>query len=166
MNRKWRVYVKPPFGGVDTLLGYLSRYTHRVAITNDRIEAYENDQVTFRCRNDRDGNEQKLYTIKGQEFVQRFLTHVPPRAFVRIRSYGFLSNRNRKKNLERARQIIGQMPQAEPLREHYQSLRLCPACYAGSGGNGRRVPHFAPSPELVSQLPFILRPPPPQPLAA
>jgi len=165
LNRKWRVYAELPFGGVETLLGYLSRYTHRVALTNDRIEAYENGQVTFRCRNGCDRNEQKLYTLDGQEFVQRFLTHVPPRGFVRIRSYGFLGNRNRKKNLERARQLIGQVPQAEPLRERYQPLRLCPACYAGRG-NGQRVPHFAPSPELVSQLPFTLRPPPPQPLAA
>lgn len=164
LNRKWRVYVEPPFGGVETLLGYLSRYTHRVAITNDRIQSYEDHQVTFRCRNGHDRNEQKLYTLDGQEFVQRFLTHVPPRGFVRIRSYGFLGNRNRKKNLERARQLIGRVPQVEPLRKHDQPSRLCPACYAGSG-NGKRMPHFAPSPERISQLPFTFRAPP-KPLAA
>lgn len=165
LNRKWLVYAKRPFGGVETLLGYLSRYTHRVAITNDRIQSYEDDQISFRCRNGHDGNERKLCTLDGQEFLQRFLTHVPPRGFVRIRSYGFLGNRNRKKNLERARELIGRVPQVEPLREHDQPLRLCPACYAGRG-NGQRMPHFAPSPELISQLPLTLRAPPPEPLAA
>lgn len=165
LNRKWRVWAKPPFGGVEKLLGYLSRYTHRVAITNDRVEAYENHQVTFRCRNGHDGKEQKACTLDGQEFLHRFLTHVPPGGFVRIRSYGFLGNRNRKKNLERARQLIGRAPQVEPVREQYQPLRLCPTCYVRRG-NGQRMPHFAPSPELVSQLPFTLRAPPHRPLAA
>jgi hypothetical protein len=165
LNRPWSVYANTPFGGAENLLGYLSRYTHRVAITNDRIQVYDDHQVSFRCRKGRDGAEQKVYTIDGQEFLQRFLTHVPPRGFVRIRSYGFLGNRNRKKNVERARQLIGLVPQGEPLREHYQPLRLCPACCAGRG-DGRRMPHFAPSPQPVTQLPFTLRAPPPQHLAA
>jgi hypothetical protein len=165
LNRTWRVYAEPPFGGAEKLLGYLARYTHRVAITNDRIQSYEDHQVTFRCRSGYDGKERKLCPLDGQEFLQRFLSHIPPRGFVRIRSYGFLGNRNRKKNLERARRLIGQGPQLEPEREHYQLLRLCPACYAAIG-KGQRRPHFAPSPQAVPQLPFTLRAPPPRPLAA
>jgi len=162
---KWKVYAKPPFGGVETLLGYLSRYTYRVAITNDRIDSYENHQVTFRYRDSHHGNEEKLYTLEGQEFLRRFLMHVPPKGFVRIRSYGFLGNRGRKTNLERARQLIGQPQQTAPSSEPFQPLRLCPACYAARR-NGERMPHFAPAPELASQLTFPLRSPPVYPVAA
>ncbi len=162
--RKWRVYAKPPFGGVEKLLEYLSRYTYRVAITNDRILSYENDQVTFRYRDYHHGNEEKLYTLDGQEFLRRFLMHVPPKRFVRIRSYGFLGNRGRTKKLERARQLIGQAQQTAPSPKPFQPLRLCPACYAALR-NGR-TPHFAPAPELASHLPFTLRPPPIYPVAA
>jgi hypothetical protein len=161
--RKWSVYAKPPFGGVETLLEYLSRYTYRVAITNDRIVSYENHQVTFRWRDHH--NEEKLCALEGQEFLRRFLTHVPPKGFVRIRSYGFLGNRNRKTNLERARQLIGQVPQERPLRERFQPLRLCPACFAAAMRNERR-PRFAPAPSVASQLAFTLRPPPIHAVAA
>lgn len=162
-SRKWRVYAEPPFGGAEKLFEYLSRYTYRVAITNDRIESYEHHQVTFRCRDYHHRNEEKLYTFEAQEFLRRFLVHVPPKGFVRIRSYGFLGNRNRKANVERARQLIGQ---AQPIaREEVQPLRLCPACYAEMRSAGRR-PHFAPSPEVASQLGFTLRAPPIQVLAA
>lgn len=163
-SRKWRVYAEPPFGGAEKLLEYLSRYTYRVAITNDRIESYENHQVTFRWRDSHHRNEEKLYTLEGQEFLRRFLMHVPPRGFVRIRSYGFLGNRNRKKNVERAYQLIGQAQPIAPSREDFEPLRLCPACYA-ERRNGRPVPHFAP-PEVASQLAFTLRPPPIRALAA
>jgi hypothetical protein len=165
VSGKWAVYAKPPFGGVEKLLEYLSRYTYRVAITNDRIQSYENHQVTFRWRNYHGGNEEKLCTLEGQEFLRRFLMHVPPRGFVRIRSYGFLGNRNRKKNLEHARQVIGQAPQPAPAREQFRPIRLCPACFAANR-NGERMPHFAPSPQVLSQLAFTLRPPPIEPLAA
>ena len=164
-TRKWKVYAKPPYGGVGKLLEYLSRYTYRVAITDERIVSYENHQVTFRYRDSRHGNVEKLITLDGQEFLRRFLMHVPPRGFVRIRSYGFLGNRNRKTNLERARQLIGQaQPAAPPLPERVRPLRLCPACYARTG-KGRRPP-FAPDPEVASQLPFNLRPPPIRTVAA
>jgi putative transposase/transposase-like zinc-binding protein len=164
-SRKWRVYAEPPFGGAEKLFEYLSRYTYRVAITNDRIESYENHQVTFRYRDYHHRNEEKLYTLGGQEFLRRFLMHVPPRRFVRIRSYGLLGNRNRKKNVERARQLIGQAQPIAPSRADFQPLRLCPACFAESRNEGRR-PHFALSPEVASQLGFTLRAPPPRALAA
>lgn len=160
-NRKWGVYAKPPFRGVETLLGYLSRYTYRVAITNDRIVSYENHQVTFRCRSDHRDNEEKLCTLEAQEFLRRFLMHVPPSSFVRIRSYGFLGNRNRKKNLDQARCLIGSVQGTVPSPSHPRTLRLCPMCYAAT--NSGTVPHFVPSPP---QLVLTLRPPPIQPLAA
>jgi hypothetical protein len=154
-TRECSVYAKPPHGGPEKLLEYLARYVYRVAITNDRIESYENHQVTFLCRNRR--NEQRRCTLGGQEFLRRFLMHVPPRRFVRIRSYGFLGNRSRKQNIERARQLIGK---AATPRQHesFNPLRLCPAC---SG----RVLHFAP-PEVTPQYDLLLRPPPTQPIAA
>jgi putative transposase/transposase-like zinc-binding protein len=164
MVRKWRVYAKPPFGGPKKLLEYLSRYVYRVAITNDRIESYENGQVTFRGRDSNHENKEKLYTLDAQEFLQRLLRHVPPKGFVRIRSYGFLGNRNRKSNLERARGLIGEVPNAEPSPEPCPPLRLCPACYEAVG-TGRR-PHFAPCPQLASQIAFTPRPPPIHSVAA
>jgi hypothetical protein len=162
MTREWNVYAKPPFGGVEKLLEYLSRYTYRVAITNDRIESYENHQVSFRCRGSH--HQETRCTLAGQEFLRRFLMHVPPKGFVRIRSYGFLGNRNRKTNLERARQLIDQARQAASSPKRFQPLRLCPACYAAR--RNERALHFAPSPEVASQLALTLRPPPIYPVAA
>lgn len=159
--REWRVYAKPPFGGPDKLYEYLSRYVYRVAITNDRIESYENHWVAFRYRDNRHGYEEKPRTLEGQEFVRRFVMHVPPRGFVRIRSYGFLANRNRERNIERARQLIGA---ARPPRgaEPFKPLRLCPAC----SGRDQRTVHFAPRPDVAPQLDLPLRPPPITPIAA
>lgn len=159
--RAWRVYAKPPFGGPERLFGYLSRYVYRVAITNERIEAYEDRQVTFRWRNYRQGHEEKPCTLEAQEFVRRFVMHVPPRGFVRIRSYGFLGNRNRRQNIERARQFIGEAaPEARP--EPFKPLRLCPAC----SGRDQRTVHFASRPEVAPQFSLPLRPPPIAPIAA
>ena len=160
MTRPTRVYAKPPFGSAATLFGYLARYTYRVAITNDRITSYENHRVVFRWRDYRNGNEEKPCTLKGQEFVRRFLMHVPPRAFVSIRSYGFLGNRNRKRNLERARGLIGKEVAPEP-RVSFVALRLCPAC----AGRGPRNLHMAPDPHVTPQISLSLRPPP-EPAAA
>ena len=162
-NREWRVYAKPPFGGVEKLLKYLARYAYRVAITNERIESYESvtHQVTFRWRDYRHGNEEKPCTLEGQEFVRRFLMHVPPRGFVRIRSYGFMGNRNRKQNLERARELIGK-GDTPPTREAFKPRRLCPAC----SGRDERTLHVAPRPDVAPQFELLLRPPPIEPIAA
>lgn len=162
-NRQWRVYAERPRGGVQTLLAYLARYTYRVAITNDRISSYEDDQVTFLCRSYR-RNEEKPLTLDGVEFVRRFLRHVPPKGFVRVRSYGFLGNRNRKTNLAQARRLIGPGQPTVPSPESVRPLRLCPPCFARMG-TGRR-PAFAPTQAVASQLPFNLRPPPIYPVAA
>lgn len=158
-DRQWHVYAAPPFGGPEQLFGYLARYTYRVAITNDRIESYKNHQVTFRWRDHK--NEEKPCTMDGQEFLRRFLMHVPPRGFVRIRSFGFLGNRNRKQNLERAWQLIGQ-PATQSAREPFRPRRLCPAC----SGRDARTYHFAPRPDAAPQVHLPLRAPPTAPVAA
>lgn len=160
MTRRAHVYAKPPFGGPAKLFGYLARYTYRVAITNDRIASYENHRVVFRCRDYRHGDEEKPCTLDGQEFVRRLLMHVPPRGFVSIRSYGFMGNRNRKRNLERARELIGKTADPEP-REPFVTLRLCPVC----AGRGPRDLHIAPDPDVTPQITLSLRPPP-NPVAA
>lgn len=165
MDREWKVYAKPPFGGPEQLLAYLARYINRVAITNDRIESYEDHQVTLRCRDSGDGGHVGTRIFDGQQFLQRMVMHVPPRGFVRTRTFGFLSNRNRKSNLERARQLIGQtgtLPAGEPVQA--QPLRLCPQCWAARRDSG--TPQRPQQMPLASTLPLLLRPPPIRPVAA
>ena len=89
------VYCKPPFGGPEYVLRYLGRYTHRVAISNHRLVALEGSQVTFRWRDSAHGNQQRLMTLAVEEFLRRFLLHVLPPGFVRIRHFGFLAHRRR-----------------------------------------------------------------------
>jgi hypothetical protein len=109
-KKPWVVYSKAPFAGPRKLLDYLSRYTHRVAIDNSRIKQCENGQVTFSYRDRRDGNHRKLLTIPASQFIGRFLRHVLPGRFMRIRHYGFMSNRNRKSNIATIRKLIGARP--------------------------------------------------------
>lgn len=161
-TRRWKVYAQPPFGGAERFLQYLARYMYRIAITNDRIESYENHQVTFRCRDSEGQNHETLYTLEAQEFLHRFLMHVPPKGLVRVRSYGFLGNRNRKQNLERALQLIGQLT-ASRSRERFKPLRLCPAC---SNKRGTGTAHFAPREDIEPQFDLTLRSPPIEPVAA
>lgn len=160
MESEPSVYAKPPYGGPEKLYQYLARYVYRVAITNDRIESYENDQVTFRWCDYRHGNEDRPCTLEAQEFVRRFVMHVPPRGFVRIRSYGFLGNRNRKQKIERARQLIGTAGTPQ-RREPYQPLRLCPAC----SGRDEGALHVASPLDIAPQFDLPLRPPPTEPIA-
>jgi Putative transposase/Transposase zinc-binding domain len=158
VNRKWNVYARPPFGGPEKLLEYLAQSMYRVAISNDRIESYENHQVTYEWRDYRGGNKvAKPRTVDGQEFLRRFLMHVPPKGFVRIRSFGFLGNRNRKQNIERARRLIGESD-TPAVREPFRPLRLCPACCERAA----RRSHFAPPPEASDQFDLPLRSPPTQ----
>lgn len=106
-KKSWVIYSKPPFAGPAKLLDYLSRYTHRVAISNDRILACEQGQVTFAYRDRTDGDRKKTQTIPVNQFIGRFLRHVLPGRFMRIRHYGFLSNNQRKTKLETIRSLIG-----------------------------------------------------------
>lgn len=126
--KEWVTYAKAPFGGPEQVLEYLSQYTHRVAISNSRILAYENHQVTFRWRDYADGNRVKECTVGAEEFLRRFLLHVLPERFVRIRYFGFLSNNGRTDNIKRARILIGSGEALRFLRERVKPQRLCPEC--------------------------------------
>jgi hypothetical protein len=138
---KWVVYAKPPFAGPEQVLAYVARYTHRVALSNDRLIGIENGSVRFRWRDYRDGNRQKTMTLTADEFIRRFLLHVLPEGFQRIRYYGFLGNRCREQKLARCRQLLAvpQPPVSEEARDyHHQyekitgaSLIECPACHQG-----------------------------------
>jgi hypothetical protein len=152
MGHQWNVYAEPPFGGPEQLLAYLAQYINRVAITNDRIESYENDMVVFRGHGR--GGDARSYKLEGAEFVRRYLQHVPPKAFVRIRSYGFMANRNRKRSLELARELIGQTVEP-PRREGVRPMRLCPPCYEVRRAQGLAC--FVQRPAVPS---VSLRPPP------
>jgi len=111
-RQEWVVYCKPPFGGPRQTLKYLARYTHRVAISNDRIVRCEDGRVTFRYRDSADGNRIKETTVEAEEFIRRFLLHVLPSRFVRIRHYGLLGNRNRKTKLAHCQRLLGVIPSA------------------------------------------------------
>ena len=101
------VYAKPPFGGAEHVLNYLARYTHRVAISNHRLVAFENDRVSFRWRDYAHGGKQKVMTVSAHEFLRRFLLHVLPKGLVRIRHFGLFANRRRSTALERCRALLG-----------------------------------------------------------
>ena len=105
-RQDWVVYAKPPFGGPQHVIGYLARYTHRVAISNHRLLAFQADRVTFRWKDYAHGNKKKKMTLSSQEFLRRFLLHVLPRGFVRIRFFGFLANRRRATLLPQCRLLL------------------------------------------------------------
>jgi hypothetical protein len=121
----WVVYVKPPFGGPKQVLRYLARYTHRVAISNHRLVAFNDGHVSFRWRDYAHGSKQKVMTIATHEFLRRFLLHVLPRGLVRIRHFGLFANRNRSAALDRCRSLLGSAPVTQPPLsvEH-----RCPSC--------------------------------------
>ena len=114
-RQAWVVHLKRPFGGPEHVLKYLGRYTHRVAISNHRLVSFTDGQVTFRWRDSADHNKQKLLTLPVDEFLRRFLLHLLPEGFVRIRNFGFLANRKRATLLPLCFQLLSavQEPQAE-----------------------------------------------------
>jgi hypothetical protein len=137
------VYANPPFAGPEQVLDYVGRYTHRVAISNNRLVDIEDGAVRFRWKDYRHGDRQKVMTASADEFIRRFLLHVLPEGFHRIRYYGFLGNRYREQKLAHCRDLLG-MPVPDPsesqapkeYRDRYEeltglSLRQCPACRQG-----------------------------------
>src|SRR5450755_2747211 len=104
---EWVVYAKPPFGGPEQVLKYLARYTHRVAISNSRILSIDDGKVTFKWKDYAGGNETKTMTLDAVEFIRRFLLHILPKGFVRIRQFGFLANRARGNKLALCRVLLG-----------------------------------------------------------
>jgi hypothetical protein len=139
---EWVVYTKPPFGGPAQVLDYVGRYTHRVAISNSRILDIDDRHVSFQWKDYRDRDRQKVMTLEADEFIRRFLLHVLPEGFQRIRYYGFMANRQRKEKLEQCRQFLAMpepLPQPEASGDYRDrveqltgvSLRLCPVCRQG-----------------------------------
>jgi hypothetical protein len=139
----WVVYAKRPFAGPAQVLDYVGRYTHRVAISNNRLVSMDGGQVSFQWKDYRDDNRQKTMTLPAEEFIRRFLIHVLPNGFHRIRYYGFLSNCHRARKLERCRELLRMAPvepAADPpadYRDRFealtgQSLRECPHCHVGT----------------------------------
>jgi hypothetical protein len=111
-RREWVVYAKPPFAGPEQVLKYLARYTHRVAISNSRLVKVEGGHVHFTWRDYADGHVQKVMALPALEFIRRFLQHVVPSGFVRIRHYGLLANRHREEKLQRCRALLHGEPPA------------------------------------------------------
>ncbi|RMG20121.1 MAG: IS91 family transposase [Bacteroidetes bacterium] len=140
-QKEWIVYAKAPFGGPQQVINYLGRYTHRVAISNQRILKLEAGQVSFRYKDYRQGNKQKILTLDAEEFIRRFLLHILPRGFHKIRYYGILATRNRKTLLAKARQLLQQPPYTPTPKRTWQELmhqltgvdpQRCPKCQKGS----------------------------------
>jgi hypothetical protein len=160
----WVVYAKPPFAGPEQVLDYVGRYTHRVAISNNRLLDIDNDQIRFRWKDYRQSDQIKTMTLSAGEFIRRFLLHVLPNGFRRIRYYGFLGNRHREERLALCRRLLG-MQVAEPdtagssLETDYldryedltgRSLRQCPQCGRGSMVVVQILPRFcATSPAII-----------------
>ena len=122
---------KRPFGGPEYVLQYLGRYTHRVAISNHRLHSLAGGKVTFRWRDSAHHNVQKLMTLSLNEFLRRFLLHLLPKGFMRIRNFGFLANRRRATLLPLCLQLLGSAQPIEPERAttaDANNLRLCPNC--------------------------------------
>jgi hypothetical protein len=142
-SKKWCVYSKPSFAGPEHVIRYLGRYTHRIAISNERLVAMKDDQVTFRYKDRADGDRQRFMTLPAQEFLRRYLQHVLPVGFVRLRYYGFLANSSRGRLLPLIRQLLGVIvglltPAVVPETWQEQVLRLtgrdvtaCPSCKHG-----------------------------------
>jgi len=140
-KKNWVVYSKAPFKGPAKVFDYLGRYTHRVAISNHRIVKVENGFVTFCYRDRTDGDKRKQMTIDAQEFIQRFLLHVLPDSYMRIRHYGFLANRCKKQDLARCRELLNLSPELPEIPEktiQEKMLQLtgldvtqCPCCKQG-----------------------------------
>lgn len=140
---EWIVYAKPPFAGPQQVLDYVGRYTHRIAISNNRLLSIDDGKVCFRWKDYRNHNRVRTMTLTAEEFIRRFLLHVLPEGFQRIRYYGFLCNRYREHKLARCRVLLGMATQPSSLgepsndyRDRYEaltgaSLKECPACHHG-----------------------------------
>ena len=148
-QKQWITYSKQPFGGPEQVLEYLGRYTHRVAISNNRILSIEDGRVTFNYRDRSDGN-----TLKATEFIRRYLLHILPRGFIKIRYFGFLGHANKKTCIPLLRKLID--PEAQILEQSLETIQemmarltgvdvaRCPEC-----GRGKMV--------CIEELPNLLR---------
>lgn len=139
-KKNWIVYAKKPFAGPDSVLEYLGRHTHRTAISNHRIKSISDGKITFSYKDRSNDNKKKLMTLDAHEFIRRLLLHVLPKGFMKIRSFGFLANRCKKKNFECIRNQLGAPPSPDEnqeticemlLRLTGVDISLCPKCKKG-----------------------------------
>jgi hypothetical protein len=153
--KDWVVYAKPPFGGPEQVLKYLARYTHRVAISNHRLVKLADGRVTFRYRDYADARKEKLLTLSAEEFLRRFVMHVLPKGYMKIRHFGLLASRQREARLHEARRLLlprlalqasatGGIEPVEPVR--------CAACGSVRLARGELLPRTGASP-------FVCAPP-------
>jgi hypothetical protein len=141
-KKNWVVYAKKPFGSPQTVLDYLGRYTHRIALSNDRILAVRNGQVSFSYRDRKDKDRLKSKTLDAHEFIRRFLLHVLPDGFMRIRHFGFLANRTKTNSLPQCRKLLGLSPALPEIPKRSAQVLLreltgfdlsrCPSCKLGT----------------------------------
>jgi hypothetical protein len=157
-RHRWVVYCKPPFGGSDQVLRYLGAYTHRVAISNHRLVSFNGEKISFRFRDSAHGNKKRLMTLCADEFLRRFLLHVLPRGFVRIRHFGFLASRRRGALVPLCKQLLTEAPSpvSEPSSNSTTTpepaaMWVCPTC------GGPMVPV-----ERLTARQLALRSPPPR----
>lgn len=129
-RQEWIVYAKPPFGGPEHVLQYLARYTHRVAISNHRLLSVDDNQVRFRWKDYAHHNKRRTLTLTNEEFLRRFLQHVLPKGFPRIRYFGWLANRKRATLLPVCRDRLAGQPPAPPMiADGEATVWQCPRCH-------------------------------------
>jgi hypothetical protein len=140
-QQEWVIYAKPPFGGPAQVLDYLGRYTHRVAISNHRLMTFQDGKVTFQWRDRKKHDRIRTMTLDADEFIRRFLIHVLPQGFAKIRYFGFLANRHRRDRISICRRLLNAPPPETDTRlldwksRHQaltgESIDICPACHKG-----------------------------------
>jgi hypothetical protein len=148
--RRWVVYAKAPFGGPMQVLRYLGRYTHRVAISNHRLLAFEGERVSFRWKDYAHGGKQQVMTLTAVEFLRRFFLHILPKGFVRIRHFGFLANRFRTDRLTLCRQLLDRCPPPPLTCSQQTPTWHCPRC----GALMKLLQHLTPA-ELLRLCPAL-----------
>ena len=162
-EKEWVVYAKAPFAGPAQVLGYVGRYTHRVAISNNRLLDIDDGNVTFRWKDYRDDNAQKTMTLQAGEFIRRFLLHALPQGLQRIRYYGLMGNRHREEKLEQCRKLLDMDAKApvdpdatapSDYRDRYESLtgkslHACPFCSQGRMLIVKQISRPAPPPIII-----------------
>ena len=157
------VYAKPPWNGPEQVLKYLARYTHRIAIANERLLSIDEGQITFSYKDYRRGHRQRRLTLSATEFIRRFMMHVLPHGFVRIRYYGFLANAQRQQQLKKIRQLLNvpdpesrdQQADADLLEQEQDAEPApCPHCQQGLMELIARVPR--PTVPQILELPLMV----------
>jgi hypothetical protein len=154
---EWVVYAKPPFAGPEQVLGYLGRYTHRVAIANSRLVGLDDGQVSFTWKDYRQGGKTKTMTLTADEFIRRFLQHIVPDGFHRIRHFGFLANHHRAAKLALCRRLLAAPPPVPPSARRWQDrlrdltgqdVEVCPRC----GGRMLTIGTISPQPPFRTAM--------------